>query len=73
MPYDEVHYREVFDQFVAAKERLGESTERLRVASFSKRLQGSERQLIEKHGCRAVRFQVVEKGGSVSLRPQLVR
>lgn len=72
-PFDTSHYRQVFDEFVAAKSKLGESVEGLSFEGFGAKLRASEEGLIQKHACRAVRFQVLVKDRSVSLRPQLVR
>ena len=73
LPFDERHYRSVFDHFVGSKQQLGENIAALRYDGFATRLRNSEEQLIEQHGCRAVRFQVQVKDNRVSLRPQLVR
>lgn len=72
-PFSESHYTEVYEQFVAAKRRHGESVDRIQLAGFSAKLRKSEQALINKHKCKAVRFQVIEKGNAVSLRPQLIR
>lgn len=72
-PFDMEHYRRVYDEFVSAKERLGESVEGLSFEGFGAKLKASEESLIDRHGCRAVRFQVLVKDHAVSLRPQLVR
>lgn len=71
--FDEDHYRGAFDEFVGSKRRLGEATESINFEGFKAKLRKIEQTLIEKHGCRAVRFQVVVRDRQVSLRPQLVR
>ncbi len=71
--FDEDHYRAAFDEFVGSKRRLGEATESINFEGFKAKLRKIEQTLIEKHGCRAVRFQVVVRDRQVSLRPQLVR
>jgi hypothetical protein len=72
-PFDEEHYRAVYNDFVASKARLGESVEAITFDGFRTKLRTSEQQLLERHGCRAVRFMVIVKDRTVSLRPQLVR
>ncbi|MCB9645036.1 MAG: hypothetical protein H6730_00330 [Deltaproteobacteria bacterium] len=72
-PYDEAHYRMVYNEFVASKARLGESVDAITYEGFRSKLRSSEEQLLGRHGCRAVRFQVLVKDRTVSLRPQLVR
>ena len=72
-PFDESHYRSVYQEFVASKAQLGESVENLSYDGFRTKLRNSEESLLDRHGCRAVRFQVLVKDRTVSLRPQLVR
>ena len=72
-PFDEAHYRRVYNDFVAAKARVGEAVGNLSYDGFRRKLQASEEGLIGKHGCRTVRFMVVTRGDKVTLRPQLVR
>ena len=71
--YDEEHYRVVYNDFVASKARLGEQVDNITYEGFRSKLRSSEEALINRHGCRAVRFQVLVKDNTVSLRPQLVR
>jgi hypothetical protein len=71
--YDEEHYRVVYHDFVASKARLGEVVDNITYEGFRSKLRSSEEALINRHGCRAVRFQVLVKDNTVSLRPQLVR
>jgi hypothetical protein len=73
VPYDEEHYRVVYNEFVGSKARLGEVVDNITFEGFSSKLRSSEKELIDKHGCKAVRFQVLVKDRQVSLRPQLVR
>jgi hypothetical protein len=72
-PYDEAHYRMVYNEFVASKAQLGEAVDSITYEGFRSKLRSSEEQLLGRHGCRAVRFQVLVKDRTVSLRPQLVR
>lgn len=72
-PFDLEHYRLVYNEFVESKRRLGEMVDNVTLEGFSAKLRKSEQQLIDKHGCRAVRFQVLLRNRQVSLRPQLVR
>lgn len=71
--FDEAHYRSVYMDFVGNKRQLGENVDNITYEGFSAKLRNSEQKLIDKHGCRAVRFQVMVKDRQVSLRPQLVR
>ncbi|MCK6549267.1 hypothetical protein L6R52_25715, partial [Myxococcota bacterium] len=71
--FDEEHYRVVYNEFVGSKARLGEVVDNITFEGFSSKLRTSEKELIDRHGCKAVRFQVLVKDRQVSLRPQLVR
>lgn len=71
--FDEEHYRLVYNEFVGSKVKLGEVVDNITFEGFSSKLRSSERELIHRHKCRAVRFQVMVKDRQVSLRPQLVR
>lgn len=73
MPFDEEHYRVVYNEFVASKARLGEAVDNITYEGFRTKLRSSEQALLDRHKCRAVRFQVLVKDKTVSLRPQLVR
>lgn len=72
-PFDEAHYRSVYNEFVSSKAQLGESVDNITYEGFRAKLEKSEQALLDRHGCRAVRFQVLVKDRTVSLRPQLVR
>lgn len=72
-PFDLEHYRVVYTEFVENKRRLGEAVDNVTLEGFTAKLRKSEQDLIERHGCRAVRFQVLVRNRQVSLRPQLVR
>jgi len=72
-PFDSDHYAQVYQAFIEARARVGAPASGVSLQAFSRKLESSERSLIEKHGCRAVRFDVVERDGKVTLRPQLVR
>ncbi|MEQ8275610.1 MAG: MXAN_5187 C-terminal domain-containing protein [Deltaproteobacteria bacterium] len=72
-PFDEAHYRSVYDQFVGSKAQLGEPVDSITYEGFRSKLRSSEQALLDRHQCRAVRFQVLVRDRTVSLRPQLVR
>ena len=71
--FDEEHYRAVYDRFVKAKTDLGQTPGNVSWEAFRGKLRSSERSLLDQHGCRAVRFQVLVRDRTVSLRPQLIR
>ncbi|NMB74755.1 MAG: hypothetical protein GYA21_06450 [Myxococcales bacterium] len=63
----------VYQEFVKAKESLGERVEKLNYERFRRKLLREREGLVAKHGCRTVNFEVVIRGGQVSLRPRIVR
>lgn len=65
---DEAHFRQVYEEFLAAKSTCGESTNGLTLEKFRQRLMDSRSQMIAKHGCRTVRFTVYVKDGKAALR-----
>ena len=67
--YSERIYRE----YVTAKQRLGENVASIPKERFSQRLKGRADALVQKHGCRMVRFQVSTENEQVVLRPVVIR
>jgi hypothetical protein len=67
--YNERIYRE----YVAAKRALGENVASIPKDRFCQRLKGRGDALLQKHGCRMVRFQVDTVDNQVVLRPVLIR
>ena len=71
---DEAAYeRRVYQEYVAAKQALGENVSNIPQDRFHQRLSGRAAALAQKHGCRMVRFQVETRGDQVILRPVLIR
>jgi hypothetical protein len=67
-PNDEPHFREVFRDFLAAREKCGEAAEGLTYDRFAQKLRKNRDQLMEKYSCRTVRFQVYVKEGKAALK-----
>lgn len=65
---DERHFEEVFREFVATREKCGESLDAVTPERFRARLLTNREQMIQKYNCRSVRFQVSVKDGKASLR-----
>jgi hypothetical protein len=63
----------IYDEYVAAKQALGENVANIPKDRFHQRLSGRATALAQKHGCRAVRFQVETVANQVVLRPVLLR
>lgn len=74
VPSDEkVYFRQIFDQFVATKKQCGERVDNLQFERFTQTLRRNRDALIERYGCKAVRFQVYVKEGKAALKATPVR
>jgi hypothetical protein len=72
-PDEEDPFLTTYNEFVKAKESIGEKVEKLNFDRFVKKLKKQEEILVAKHGCQAVRFQVVVRDNQVSLRPRIIK
>jgi hypothetical protein len=72
-PPDEEHFQEVYRDFVAQRERCGESADGLTLDRFATKLRKNRDQLMSKYGCRTVRFQVYVKDGKAALKATPVK
>jgi hypothetical protein len=70
---DEVHFQDVFHEFLAVRERCGEGGDGLSFEKFAGKLRKNRDQLVLKYGCRTVRFQVYVKDGRAALKATPVR
>ena len=70
---DEEHFHEVYLDFVAQRERCGESADGLTYERFATKLRKNRDQLISKYSCRTVRFQVYVKDGKAALKATPVK
>jgi hypothetical protein len=70
---DEEHFHEVYKDFVAQRERCGESADGLTFERFATKLRKNRDQLMSKYGCRTVRFQVYVKDGKAALKATPVK
>jgi hypothetical protein len=60
--------RRLFDTYVVARQRTGESTDGLTFEKVAQRIRAQVPQLMEKHGAKSVEFKVVIKGGRAVLK-----
>jgi hypothetical protein len=67
------YFRNLFDEFMLAKQKIGETTEKLDFGRFHAKLLKQEEALKAKHGCQAVRFEVTISSNQVKLRPRFIR
>lgn len=61
-------HEKLFKEFVATKEKCGESTEGLTLERFKRKLDLNRAALIARYSCRSVRFQVYIKHGKAALK-----
>ena len=67
------HFAQVFEEYVALRQKCGESIVGLSVEKFTAKLQSNRQQIVAKHSCRTARFTVYEKDGKAALRAVPVR
>jgi hypothetical protein len=70
---DEVHFQEVFQEFLAVREQCGEGGESLTYDKFAAKLRKNRETLTQKYSCRTVRFQAYVKDGKAALKATPVR
>ncbi|HWL89359.1 MAG TPA: MXAN_5187 C-terminal domain-containing protein, partial [Polyangiaceae bacterium] len=66
-------WRIVYEDFIRTKKQCGESTEGLTFAKFQHTLRKNRDALIQRHGCKRVRFSVYVKEGRASLKATPVK
>ena len=70
---EEAHFRDVFNEFVATRDRCGEPADGLTYDKFAAKLRKNKDQLVAKYNCRTVRFQVYVKDGKAALKATPVK
>jgi hypothetical protein len=65
---ENAEWRVVYDEFIRIKKQCGEPTDGLTFEKFSLTLRKNRDQLVDKHGCKRVRFSVYVKEGRASLK-----
>ena len=66
---EEQYYRRLHDEYIAARQKSGETIEGVSYESFVAKLRLNEANLKTKYESRAVRFKVVTRDGKVTLKP----
>ncbi len=67
------YFKQVYDQFVAVKQSCNESTTGLTYTKFSEKLIKNRDDLMQKTGCKEVRFTVYVKDGKAALKATPVK
>ncbi len=70
---DDEHWRQVFEEFLLLRGQCGEPSDGLTFEKFRQKLQKNRDSLVEKYGCKAVRFQAYVKDGKAALKATPVR
>jgi hypothetical protein len=70
---DEEHWRAVHAEFLRVRGQCNEPVEGLSYDRFRPKLEKNKQQLVERHGCRTVRFSVYVKEGKAALRATPVK
>jgi hypothetical protein len=68
MPDDTAEWVSVYDEFIRTKKHCGEPTDGLTFEKFSNTLKKNRDALMQRHGCKRVRFAVYIKEGRASLK-----
>lgn len=66
------YYASLYQDYVAAKQSLGEDASSVPEARFIQRIKGNAAHLLQKHGARMVRFEVETIGDQVNLKPVVI-
>ena len=66
------YYAQLFQEYISAKQSLGEDVSNIPEARFIERIKGNAGHLAKKHGAQMVRFQVETIGGQVNLKPVII-
>jgi hypothetical protein len=69
----DAYFREVYGQFVAAKQSCGESVSGVTFEKFAEKLRRNRDELMARTGCRDVSFTVYVKDGKAALKASPVR
>jgi hypothetical protein len=70
---EDVHWQQVFQDFLRTRASCGEPTEGLTYDKFRLKLEGNKSALVAKYGCRTVKFQVYVKEGKAALKATPVK
>ncbi|MFO8071784.1 MAG: MXAN_5187 family protein [Polyangia bacterium] len=70
---EQKYFRQIYEEFVALKKKLGEPVEQLQFERFETTLKKNRDTLKSRYGCARVKFQVYEKDGKASLKATPVK
>ena len=70
---EELHFRQVFDEFVSTKKQCGEPTAGFTYEKFVQTLRKNKEQIVSRHAAKGVRFTVYVKDGKAALKATPVK
>jgi hypothetical protein len=70
---EEIHFRQVFEKFLATQEQCGAPTNGLTFEKFVRKLDSARSQVMKRHNASAVRFTVYVKDGRAALKASPVK
>jgi hypothetical protein len=70
---EEAHWRAVHAEFIEVRVKCGESVDNLGFERFRPKLEKNKASLVQKYGCRGVRFSVYVKDGKAALKATPVK
>ena len=70
---EEMHFKQVFEKYLATRKECGESVEGISYEKFSATLCKNRDQIISKHDAKAVRFTVYVKAGKAALKASPIK
>lgn len=70
---EERHWEQTFDEFLRVRDECGEMSDGLTFDRFRAKLEKNKETLVQKYGCRTVRFQVYVKEGKAALKATPVK
>jgi hypothetical protein len=70
---EERHWEQTFDEFLRVRAECGEASDGLTLDRFRVKLERNKETLVQKYGCRTVRFQVYVKEGKAALKATPVK
>jgi len=70
---EEIHFREVFDRFIATQKECGASVNGLTFDKFVRKLHAAREQVMKRHNAPSVRFTVYVKEGRAALKASPVK
>jgi hypothetical protein len=70
---EDAHWRAIHAEFLEVRQRCGESVDNLGFERFRPKLEKNKESLVQKYGCRGVRFSVYVKDGKAALKATPVK